>query len=159
MVMAGAVHPDRGEGGWQPKYNYLRLSVQENAGERQLLVEIWPRSWDDENKVLPVEFDDAFKFYTQKMGFREAFTVRDQSGRPTLAYVQANRNTFIELQQANENRKAGLNHFVAYDHAVDDVERVGGSEHRCHSTKPYLIAATRRTGIRAYLSASNPPGQ
>jgi catechol 2,3-dioxygenase-like lactoylglutathione lyase family enzyme len=56
-------------------------------------------------------FDEAFAFYTQKMGFREAFTVRDANGRPTLAYVHASRNTFIELQQANANRPAGLNHF------------------------------------------------
>jgi 4-hydroxyphenylpyruvate dioxygenase-like putative hemolysin len=56
-------------------------------------------------------FDEAFAFYTQKMGFREAFTVRDASGKPTLAYVQANRNTFVELQQANANRPPGLNHF------------------------------------------------
>jgi catechol 2,3-dioxygenase-like lactoylglutathione lyase family enzyme len=61
---------------------------------------------------LAVEnFDEAFTFYTQKMGFREAFTVRDANGRPTLAYVQVNRNTFIELQQANANRPPGLNHF------------------------------------------------
>src|SRR5436190_13460409 len=56
-------------------------------------------------------FDEAFAFYTQKMGFREAFTVRDANGRPTLAYVQVSRNTFIELQQANANRPPGLNHF------------------------------------------------
>jgi catechol 2,3-dioxygenase-like lactoylglutathione lyase family enzyme len=56
-------------------------------------------------------FDEAFAFYTQKMGFREAFTVRDANGKPTLAYVQANRNTFVELQQANANRPPGLNHF------------------------------------------------
>lgn len=56
-------------------------------------------------------FDEAFAFYTQKMGFREAFTVRDAQGKPTLAYVQANRNTFVELQQANANRRPGLNHF------------------------------------------------
>jgi len=56
-------------------------------------------------------FDEAFAFYTQKMGFREAFTVRDANGRPNLAYVQVNRNTFIELQQANANRRPGLNHF------------------------------------------------
>jgi catechol 2,3-dioxygenase-like lactoylglutathione lyase family enzyme len=61
---------------------------------------------------LAVEnFDEAFAFYTQKMGFREAFTVRDANGQPTLAYVQVNRNTFIELQQANANRRPGLNHF------------------------------------------------
>jgi len=56
-------------------------------------------------------FDAAFAFYTQKMGFREAFTVRDANGRPNLAYVQVSRNTFIELQQANANRPPGLNHF------------------------------------------------
>ena len=56
-------------------------------------------------------FDEAFAFYTQKMGFREAFTVRDAQGKPTLAYVQASRNTFVELQQANANRRPGLNHF------------------------------------------------
>ena len=56
-------------------------------------------------------FDEAFAFYTQKMGFREAFTIRDPAGKPTLAYVQANRNTFVELQQANATRRPGLNHF------------------------------------------------
>jgi len=56
-------------------------------------------------------FDEAFAFYTQKMGFREAFTIRDAKGQPTLAYVQANRNTFVELQQANATRRPGLNHF------------------------------------------------
>ena len=29
-------------------------------------------------------FDEAFNFYTQKMGFREAFTVKDAAGKPTL---------------------------------------------------------------------------
>jgi catechol 2,3-dioxygenase-like lactoylglutathione lyase family enzyme len=61
---------------------------------------------------LAVEnFEEAFAFYTQKMGFREAFTVLDANGQPTLAYLQVNRNTFIELQQANANRRPGLNHF------------------------------------------------
>jgi len=56
-------------------------------------------------------FDEAMAFYTQKMGFREAFTVRDANGKPTLAYVQVSRNTFIEVQQANATRPPGLNHF------------------------------------------------
>ena len=49
-------------------------------------------------------FDEAFNFYTQKMGFREAFTVKDAAGKPQLAYVQVSRNTFVEIQQANANR-------------------------------------------------------
>jgi predicted phosphodiesterase len=57
LVMAGAVHPDRSEGGWQPRYNYLGLSVALHAGQRQLTVDLWPRSWDDVNKVFRAEFD------------------------------------------------------------------------------------------------------
>jgi catechol 2,3-dioxygenase-like lactoylglutathione lyase family enzyme len=57
------------------------------------------------------DFGEAFTFYTEKLGFREAFTIRNAEGQPTLAYVQVNRNTFIELQQANANRPPGLNHF------------------------------------------------
>ena len=56
-------------------------------------------------------FDEAFGFYTQKMGFREAFTVRNNQGQPQLAYLQVSRNTFVELQPANANRPPGLNHF------------------------------------------------
>ena len=56
-------------------------------------------------------FDEALAFYTQKMGFREAFTVRDDKGQPTLSYVQVSRDTFVELQPANANRPPGLTHF------------------------------------------------
>ncbi len=56
-------------------------------------------------------FDEALAFYTQKMGFREAFTVPDERGQPNLAYIQVSRDTFVELQQANPNRPPGLNHF------------------------------------------------
>ena len=56
-------------------------------------------------------FDEAFKFYTEKMGFPEAFTVKDAAGKPRLAYVQASKNTFVELQQAQPNGPKGLNHY------------------------------------------------
>ena len=56
-------------------------------------------------------FDEALAFYTQKMGFREAFTVRDDKGQPTLSYVQVSRDTFVELQPVNATRPAGLTHF------------------------------------------------
>jgi catechol 2,3-dioxygenase-like lactoylglutathione lyase family enzyme len=56
-------------------------------------------------------FDEAFDFYTKKMGFKEGFTVRNAQGQPALSYVQASRDSFIEIQPANANRKAGLNHY------------------------------------------------
>jgi len=54
---------------------------------------------------------DAAAFYTQKMGFKEAFRNNDPQGNPTAMYIQVSKNTFIELQQANAQRPAGLNHF------------------------------------------------
>src|SRR5262245_4995613 len=42
-------------------------------------------------------FDEALAFYKEKMGFPEAFVVRDDKGQPVLAYVQVSRNTFVEL--------------------------------------------------------------
>ena len=56
-------------------------------------------------------FDEAFAFYTKKMGFREVFTVKNDQGQPQLAYIQPSRDTFIEIVPANANRRAGLNHF------------------------------------------------
>jgi catechol 2,3-dioxygenase-like lactoylglutathione lyase family enzyme len=56
-------------------------------------------------------FDAALAFYTQKMGFKEAFVVRNDKGEATLAYVQVSRNTFVELAPANANRRPGLNHY------------------------------------------------
>ena len=67
-------------------------------------------------------FDEAFAFYTQKLGFREAFTARDAQGQATLAYVQVSRNTFVELQRANATRPPGLNHFGL--HVADLKESV-----------------------------------
>jgi catechol 2,3-dioxygenase-like lactoylglutathione lyase family enzyme len=54
---------------------------------------------------------DAAAFYTQKLGFKEAFRNSDAQGNPTAIYLQISRNTFLELQQANAQRPAGINHF------------------------------------------------
>src|SRR6266852_6202442 len=54
---------------------------------------------------------DTAAFYTQKMGFKEAFRNSDAQGNPTAIYIQVSKNTFIELQQANAQRPAGINHF------------------------------------------------
>jgi catechol 2,3-dioxygenase-like lactoylglutathione lyase family enzyme len=53
----------------------------------------------------------AAAFYTEKLGFREAFRNSNPQGQPTAIYMQASRDTFVELQQANEKQPAGLTHF------------------------------------------------
>src|SRR5437762_11736434 len=55
--------------------------------------------------------DEAVKYYTKTMGFPEAFRSVDDKGNVTLVYVQISKNTFIELQPANAQRPAGMNHF------------------------------------------------
>ena len=54
---------------------------------------------------------EAAAFYKEKMGFKEAFRNSDAQGNPTAIYMQVSKNTFIELQQANAQRPAGVNHF------------------------------------------------
>lgn len=53
------------------------------------------------------DLQDALKFYGEKLGFREV--VRNPNGQS--AYIQISRDTFLELQQANNDRPVGLNHW------------------------------------------------
>jgi len=57
------------------------------------------------------DIPQAAAFYTEKMGFREAFRNSNAEGQPTAIYMQISRDTFLELQQANAQRPAGVNHF------------------------------------------------
>jgi catechol 2,3-dioxygenase-like lactoylglutathione lyase family enzyme len=54
---------------------------------------------------------EAITYYTQKMGYREAFRVTDAAGQPTLVYLHVGRDTFLELGQANTERPAGFTHY------------------------------------------------
>jgi catechol 2,3-dioxygenase-like lactoylglutathione lyase family enzyme len=53
----------------------------------------------------------AVTYYTEKMGYREAFRVHDANGQPRLVYMHISRNTFLELNQANAQRPAGFTHY------------------------------------------------
>jgi lactoylglutathione lyase len=66
-------------------------------------------------------YDEMRNFYTQVLGFKEAFSNRNAQGQPTLTYLQASRNTFVELMRAGGNRAAGFSHFGLH---VDDVRTV-----------------------------------
>ena len=54
---------------------------------------------------------EAVGHYTQKMGYKEAFRVTDSAGQPTLVYLHISQNTFLEIQQANADRPAGVSHY------------------------------------------------
>jgi catechol 2,3-dioxygenase-like lactoylglutathione lyase family enzyme len=69
-------------------------------------------------------FDEAVTYYTQKMGYREAFRVNDAKGQPRLVYMQISKNTFLELNAVTAQRPAGFSHYgLQVDNAADAVAR------------------------------------
>jgi len=55
--------------------------------------------------------DEAVKYYTEKMGYKEAFRVFDEKKQPRLVYMQISKNTFLELNQASAQRAPGFTHY------------------------------------------------
>lgn len=123
-----------------------------------------------EDKILAVnhvgiavtDFDQAMKFYTQSLGFREAFTVRDENRQPILAYVQVSRDTFVELQPATPDRRPGITHFGV---EVKDIRAtiarlkqrgVAVEDPRAGRTDSLIANVTDRDGIRMELSELGP---
>ncbi len=60
--------------------------------------------------VYAKDYNESLRFYTQTMGFREAFTIKDKDGNPTLTYLQINKDQFLELAPANAQRTPGMSH-------------------------------------------------
>ena len=64
------------------------------------------------------DIDKAVEYYTKVMGFPEAFRVKTPEGQVQLVYIQASKDTFIELQTINAERPAGIYHFGV---VVEDI--------------------------------------
>lgn len=67
---------------------------------------------------------EAITYYTQKMGYREAFRASGPDGQPTLVYMHISRNTFLELNQANAQRPAGFTHYGLH---VENIKEAVGT--------------------------------
>jgi catechol 2,3-dioxygenase-like lactoylglutathione lyase family enzyme len=65
--------------------------------------------------------DEAVKYYTEKMGYKEAFRVFDEKKQPRLVYMQISKNTFLELNPANAQRPAGFSHYGLHVENVADA--------------------------------------
>jgi catechol 2,3-dioxygenase-like lactoylglutathione lyase family enzyme len=64
---------------------------------------------------------EAITYYSQKMGYREAFRVNDDKGQPRLVYLYISKNTFLELGQANAQRPTGFTHYGLHVENVKDA--------------------------------------
>jgi|MEHZ01.4.fsa_nt_MEHZ011273679.1_15 catechol 2,3-dioxygenase-like lactoylglutathione lyase family enzyme len=104
------------------------------------------------------DLSDAVSYYEDTLGFPEAFRVENAEGEAVLVYMQVSATTFVELQPANENRPAGLNHFGLQVEGMDQVrdmfiERGAEvTEIRSGSTKAILANVTELNGHRIELS-------
>lgn len=98
------------------------------------------------------KYDEMMRFYTQTLGFPEAFSNRNAAGQPTLTYLQASRSTFIELMPAGANRAPGFTHFGIH---VDSVEAVAARL----KERGLTVGAPRTIGSGSLtLSVSDPDG-
>ena len=60
--------------------------------------------------IYAKDYDESMRFYTQTMGLKEAFTIKDAAGKPTLSYLQITKDTFLEIAPATGDRPVGLSH-------------------------------------------------
>ena len=80
---------------------------------------------------------EAVTYYTQKMGYKEAFRVFDDKKQPRLVYMQISKNTFLELNPANAQRPAGFTHYGLHvDNAAEAVARFRKSGVTVSDTNP-----------------------
>jgi len=103
------------------------------------------------------DFDESMRFYTQTMGFREAFTIKDPAGKPVLAYLQITRDTFLELAPSTAERPVGLSHIGIWPEdqaAAISVLRSRGvtiADPRTGSTKTSITNVIDPNGVRLEL--------
>jgi catechol 2,3-dioxygenase-like lactoylglutathione lyase family enzyme len=103
------------------------------------------------------DFDESLRFYTQVMGFREAFSIKDQNGKPTLTYLQINRDQFLELAPATAERPAGLSHIGIWPEDLSATvaalrqRGVKLDDPRTGATKTSITNATDPNGVRLEL--------
>ena len=103
------------------------------------------------------DFDESMRFYTQTMGFREAFSIKDPNGKPVLAYLQITRDTFLELAPSTADRPVGLSHIGFWPEDMNATvaalrERgVKVADPRTGSTKTSITNAIDPNGVRLEL--------
>jgi len=114
--------------------------------------------------VVP-NLDEAVNYYTKTLGFPEAFRSKDDKGNVTLVYVQISKNTFIEIQPANPQKPAGINHFgLVVDNmkAATDMFKSRGADVepiRTSPTKAILSNIDAPNAIRIELAELTPDSE
>ena len=107
--------------------------------------------------IYAKDFDASMRFYTQTVGLKEAFTIRDDAGKPTLAYLQINKDTFLELAPATAERPVGLSHVGIWPEDLTATvaalrqRGVQVNDPRTGATKTTITNVTDPNGVRLEL--------
>ena len=107
--------------------------------------------------IYAKDYDESMRFYTQTIGLKEAFTVKDAAGKPTLSYLQITKDTFLEIAPATGDRTVGLSHIgiwpenLAATVALLRQRGVKVDDPRTGSTQTSITNATDPNGIRLEL--------
>ena len=103
------------------------------------------------------DYDESMRFYTQTIGLKEAFTIKDAAGKPTLSYLQITKDTFLEIAPATAERPVGLSHIgiwpenLAATVALLRQRGVKVDDPRTGATLTSITNATDPNGIRLEL--------
>jgi catechol 2,3-dioxygenase-like lactoylglutathione lyase family enzyme len=90
----------------------------------------------------------AAEYYTDVLGFPEAFRLDNAQGELDMVYVQVSQNTFVELRPANAERPAGITHFGVHVNNIENLVatlRARGAE----------VEDVRASGSGTYAILSN----
>ncbi len=107
--------------------------------------------------IYAKDYNESMRFYTQTMGLKEAFTIKDKDGNPTLSYLQISKDTFLEVAPASGDRKPGLSHVGIWPQNLNSTvaalrqRGVTVADPRTGSTKTSITNATDPDGIRLEL--------
>ena len=85
---------------------------------------------------------EAVTYYTQKMGYREAFRLNDEKGQARIIYLHISRNTFLELNQASAPLRGVAASNQAFDHRINARGNLRGAEPQI--ARPHHLALADR---------------
>jgi catechol 2,3-dioxygenase-like lactoylglutathione lyase family enzyme len=109
------------------------------------------------------KYDEMMKFYTETLGFPEAFSNKNAEGQPTLTYLQASRNTFIELMPAGARRAASFTLRCARGGRPEHRRAIEGPRadrrHAAHYRQRFADRGDHRSGRKPAELSERRPGR
>ena len=60
------------------------------------------------------DYQQSLDYYTKVLGFKEAYRFPSPNGAPTTAFLQVNKDTFIEMAPPAPDQPAGITHIGLY---------------------------------------------